>query len=1046
MRYRVLGPITAHGEDGPLRLGGPKRCTVLAALLLNANRVVPEERLINLVWGEQPPSTARGGLQVHVSELRALLGKDVVVRRSNGYLIRVEPGELDLHVFDEAVAQARTDFAAGNREAAAEGLRFALDLWNGPPLSGVTDALATSEEPGLEERRLAAVEELFEVELATGRHAQQIGQLRQIADEHPFRERIQAQLMLALHRCGRTPEALHVYSETHRRLVEELGIEPGQQLQELHQRILSGDDQSPSPPAEQPGAAVVAEHVVPAELPHDARGFTGRRDVLEELDPGDGLWVISGPPGVGKTALAVHWAHMVRERFTGGQLYLNLRGFEANHEPLAPSAALTQLLRTLGVTESTMPQTVDEQARLYRSLLADKKVLVLLDNARDTEQLLPLVPSSGTVLITSRNRLGDFVAQTGARSLSLHQLSEEDAQELLRTILGEERVDAEPEAARELARLCDYLPLALRIAAANIGAVPHRRLADGVAELAGGNPLDELSLDGAEESAVTTAFSVSYAALSPERQRLFRLLGLFPGPDFSPVAAAALADISEREAVKGLKALTAANLVEQHAADRYRFHDLVRFFSAEQARTEETEHERQRAWSRLVELYLAISDIAAGQGASQVARLPRDREFPARFPIDDEPSPCLEAEVSNVLALLPTAAKHGPYPAAWYLLDSAGTFLHSREHRLEWLNIAPALLEAAAQRGERRVEAAIHRNSSMACLLIGHVEQCIHHLAQAVRASRESGWRECEAALNVEIGAGLDWSGHLASAVNNSILALELFRTKGSAEGEAMALRTLGWQYRHLGQLELAQDYLTTALERTRAHGLEFWETINLVEFGTTLHDLGRYDEAERCMVRAVDVFRRYEASRMEAWVLTNLSALRCDRGEYQQARAEAAHALDLGRQVNLKLVEADALTALGQAETFLGRLQQAEKYYRMALPIVRHVSHWHAGVLNGLARVRSRMGSDKEALEQAMHARSLAAEQGHRLLEVRAVTVLAEVHARSGAHEEALAAAREALEISGETGHERGKLQIQRLFEELDLPDAGLVVFDCGA
>ncbi|NBH10864.1 BTAD domain-containing putative transcriptional regulator, partial [Amycolatopsis sp. SID8362] len=337
----------------------------------------------------------------------------------------------------------------------------------GPPLGGVTDVLVRRSGQLLAEQRMTALEVLFDAELATGRHTHVVRELRHFVDEYPFGERLQEQLMLALQRSGRTPEALEVYTATRERLDAELGVEPGERLRAMHLQVLKGEADEPV------GEVVVPAR--PAELPRDVRGFAGRTEQLAQLDRqlaaragayASDVWIVHGIPGVGKTALALHWAHRVRERFPDGQLYVNLRGFDADREPMEPAVALAQLLRALGADPRRIPEEVDAQAGLYRSLLADRQVLLVLDNARDAEQVLPLLPPTGTVLITSRHRLGRLVAEFGAFSLGLGALTESDSRALLGGVLGEGRVAAEPAAAGELAELCGHLPLALRIAAA----------------------------------------------------------------------------------------------------------------------------------------------------------------------------------------------------------------------------------------------------------------------------------------------------------------------------------------------------------------------------------------------------------------------------------------------------------------------------------------------------------------------------------------------------------------------------------------------------
>jgi len=560
---------------------------VLAALLLNANRPVSEDQLIDLLWEDAPPSSARGQLQLRVFELRKLLGREVIVRCASGYLIEVRPGELDLHAFRDGVAKAR---AAGRSRESVGLLREALDLWHGNGLSGVTDVLARREGPMLEELRMTAREELFDAEIATGRCAHLIGELRRTAGELPFRERLLAQLMTALSRSGRVPDALDVYAEARRRFAAELGIEPGKALRDLHAGILRGGS---VPHQKRPSR--------PAALPAPVRGFTGRARELDLLDeqlgsgePAADIWVITGIGGVGKTALAVEWACQARERFPDGQLYVDLRGFHADRDPLAPVTVLSQLLRSLGVEPHRIPGELDEQAGLYRSLLSDRRVLLILDNARDAEQVWPLLPPSGTVLVTSRHRLGDLMVSTGARSLRLDVLPAKDSRALLAALLGAGPVAAESFAADELARLCGHLPLALRIAAAKIGANPEPRIAELAKELACQGVLAGLTLDGAAESAVTRAFVASYRTLAPAQRKLFRQLGSVPGAEFTARTVAKVTGTAPEDVLLRLCRLAAASVVEELGGGRFRLHRLLREFALRQYRADEPAPEDTR--------------------------------------------------------------------------------------------------------------------------------------------------------------------------------------------------------------------------------------------------------------------------------------------------------------------------------------------------------------------------------------------------------------------------------------------------------------------
>jgi DNA-binding SARP family transcriptional activator len=567
VRYQVLGPVAAWDGDEPVRLGGPKSRAVLAALLLHANHVVSDHRLCSLVWGGSPPTTVGGQLQIHVSGLRKALGADTIRRQASGYLIGVSPGELDLDVFRVEVEQAADELAAGRTSGAARRLRAALALWHEPALSGTTASLADDALPDLDERRLAAAELFFDAELTLGRPAPLVAELRGLVAEHPYRERFAEQLMLALHRCGRAPEALTAYAELRTRLTSELGMDPGSRLRDLHQRILRGDGDPPPPP-------VGAASVLPAQLPHDVEDFTGRDAELATLDADLATWsggpvrvrVLSGMAGVGKSALALRWAHRVRHEFPDGQLHVDLRGADPTHRPLRPATALAALLRALGVATDRVPARRDERARLYRSVLAKRKVLLVLDNAADAEQVRALLPGRSTlVLVTSRDRLTGLLALDGARALPVRPLAAEESRALLVRLLGARTIAADPRAAAELARRCHHLPLALRVAAAELGDDPVEPF------------LTELDAEGAlDRLGLTEAFDLSYRGVPVDLRGQFHRLAALRG-EFT---ASALTGVPLVEARRRLRALADVHLVERLGQGRYRLPEPLRLFAA----------------------------------------------------------------------------------------------------------------------------------------------------------------------------------------------------------------------------------------------------------------------------------------------------------------------------------------------------------------------------------------------------------------------------------------------------------------------------------
>ncbi|WP_253767888.1 AfsR/SARP family transcriptional regulator [Goodfellowiella coeruleoviolacea] len=1044
LRYQLLGPVTVCNGDGTLRLGGPKQRTVLASLLLNANRVVSEKELIALLWEDEPPTSARGQVQVRVWELRKLLGRSVIVRRSPGYLIEVRPGELDVQVFEDAVVAATADLAAGRARESAVRLREALELWQGPPLGGVTDALASRDGKVLEERRIAAWEKLFAAELAAGRHAQVVGELRRVSETYPFREQLQAHLMVALHRSGRASEALAVYTDTHRRFATELGIEPGRSLQELHLQILQGlDDQDDQYAVDEPAPAVqVAARVRPAELPFDVRGFAGRYAELQvlnsQLNAGSAadVWVVNGSAGVGKTALAVHWAWRVRERFPDGQLYVDLRGFDADQEPITPLAALGRLLLAIGVDAERLPADLDSRIGLYRSMMADRSMLLVLDNARDADQVLPLLPPVGTVVVTSRNRLGELIVRCGARSLPLGVLSAADSRAVLASVLGETQVRAEPTAVDELARLCGHLPLALRIAAANLTATPVPRIGELAAELAYGSPLRVLTVDGAEESPITRAFAVSYETLTPQLRQLFRRLGLIPGPDFTAPVAAALVDAPVNEVTRQLSRLAAAHLLEQHVPGRYRLHGLLRRYALDRAQGEENDQDRHAAWTRLTRCYLAWVDAAEARFQRYAARMPRDEPAvdapPVRFGSTAEALAWLDSEHENLAALLPLAAERGPHPVAWYLADAVRFLFHHRGRRVEWLDIAPDVLAAARAKGEPRVEAFMLQSIGNSALHVGRRAQAIECLTEAARVHRTSDWLEGEASTRNTLGIALRAAGRLVEAREEFARALELHRMVGSRVGEMMVLNNLGYMCRQLGQLTEATEYLTAALALSAEKGAV--EAAVLVSLGFVLWLRGNGAQAVEHLTRASQLHRDLGHVHGESFALTGLSLLAVDAGDYQQAHEYADRALELARQERSWVTEGNALQALARAELGLGRVDEAQQHQLAAVRIARasESASTIGEALVGLSCVHARRGEFAEALRAGDEALATARASGLRVIEARALIGQSWAHQGMGERDQAARLCRDGILICQQIGLATAETRAWRLLDQI--------------
>jgi DNA-binding SARP family transcriptional activator len=615
IEFGVLGPLVVRRGDVVVTVASEKQRAVLSALVLRLGRVVTVQELAWVLWGYEPPPSARITIQNYVLRLRRILtspGQGVIITAPGGYLIRADTGDLDVSRFENLLADARAAARDRSWDVAAARAGEALALWRGEPLADTgSQFLAAREGPWLAEMRLQAVEARIEARLYLGRETEAIAELRTLIGEHPLRERLHAQLMLALHRCGRRAEALSAYQHARRIVVAELGAEPGAELRELHQRMLA-DDPALRVPAPEPSARPHgAEHVVPRELPGAVPYFQGRAHELAALTrwldrghpaaPGPVLIsLITGTPGAGKTALAVQWAHQVADQFSGGQLYVDLRGYDPG-QPVPASEALAGFLRSLDVPAHDIPATAAERAARYRSLLAARRMLVVLDNAVSEEQIRPLLPGvrNCAVVITSRNALPGLVARDGARRLTLDPLPPADATALLRALIGR-RTQAEPGAVMEVAAQCARLPLALRLAAQLAAARPAASIAALASDLSDtGHRLDLLDIGDDPRACIRTVFSWSYQRLDAMTARGFRLLGLYPGPDMDIAAAAALTGLPSGAAARLIGRLARAHLIQAAGPDRYGMHALLRAYAAEQAAREDSEQDRREALARL---------------------------------------------------------------------------------------------------------------------------------------------------------------------------------------------------------------------------------------------------------------------------------------------------------------------------------------------------------------------------------------------------------------------------------------------------------------
>ena len=1054
LRIDVLGPLSVRRGDAVVEVRQAKLRGLLGLLGLQPGQMVSRQELVDALWGEQPPDTCLDLIHTYVARLRDLLepGRPrrtcgmVVVLGAGGYRLDVDADELDVLAFADLEARARAAWRVGDLDAAQALFGQAVELWRGPVLADLGSRLR--QHPAavrLAQRRLSVAVAHADLAIDRGRWQAAAGPLVGLCAEEPFHEGLHARLMLALAGGGRQAEALRLFGDLRARLADELGVEPGDELTQAQLRILRGQLSGPSGagPAgdHHRGGPTITAHpparaAVIAQLPPDVAGFTGRTVELGQLnrleqpdaDPtAVPITVITGTAGVGKTALAVHWAHRVRDRFPGGQLYVNLGGYQST-PPLRPLEALTGFLRALDVPTDQIPIDADEVAGLYRSLLADRRMLVLLDNARSPDQVRPLLPGGPgcRVVVTGRDRLSGLVARDGADLLDLDVLSPAEAHLLLGRVLGR-RVEAESAAAAELAQVCAFLPLALRIAAANL-TDRARTIAGYVAELRASNRLAALAVDGDEQAAVRAAFDQSYAELAPEARRLFRLLGLVPGPEVTSEAAAALVGTSPESAAQLLDRLAGAHLLGQHAPGRFGFHDLLRLYARGRTEAEDSEPERQAALGRLLDWYLHTTAATTQLLYPNVVRLPlppASSQLPVpAFSDRAQALAWLDAERSDLVAAVQHAAEHGPRPSAWLLADALHGYLWQGMYVVDWSAVAEAALAAAQAEGAARAQSSAQLSLADLNLCLSRYGQAIEHYSRALALNQQTGWLEAQAATVSKLGVAYARSGRLAEAADHHRQALTLNQRIGRVGGQATNLGNLGVVYLEQGRLQVAFDHHAQALALFGKLGYRDSQGTALAWLGEIDHALGRFDGAVDHANAALAIQREVGDRGGEADTLRTLAGIHRDTGRHDQAFELATTAAALAGDTGERRLQADALNTLASVHLHRGSLPQARDSYGQALELARATQSRYPEVVTlvGLATTDQRAGRHDQALVVANQALTLARQAGFRLLEGQALTTLASIQLAQDQRHRAIQLASEALAIQRDTGHRLGQ------------------------
>ena len=927
--FRLLGDFAVEVDGAAVEVGHARQREVLTVLLLEVNRAVSLDQLADRVWGEQAPRHPQNALYSYVSRLRVALSplSDVAIRRQgSGYVLEAEPTIIDVHRFGYLVKQACA--AVDDRHALAL-FDEALGLWRGQPFVGMDSPWLSAMRENLEQQRWAAELDRNEVLLRTGQHAELVVALSTSSAAASLDERVAAQLMLALYRCGRQADALAHYQRLRERLGEELGADPSPPLQRLHQQILTADTDLDTPNPEPRRT----HHVVPHQLPTPPPSFTGRVRELEALSEmlatesqGDSTAVISalgGGGGIGKTWLALRWAHDHRDAFPDGQLYVNLRGFDPEVDPVSPEVVVRGFLEALG---ASIPAERGAQEGKYRSLVADRRMLIVLDNARDSAQVVPLLPggNSCAVLVTSRHRLDGLLATQGARPLALDFLTDIEARNLLGCHLGASRVTKEPEAVDELLRWCAGLPLALGIVAARAATQPDFPLTALVDELRHTSArLDALDL-GELAGDLRAVFMASYRVLDIGTATLFRLLGLAPGAEFSVATAATFTDLPTSRTRALLRKLASAHLVEEHQPGRYRMHDLVGLYAAEQASAIDSEQDRRAALTRMFDHYR----YAAAAAAATV------------FP--DEPY------------------RRPPIP------EPAGpsvSFVGGKE-ALEWLDAERAMLLAIAAHAAAHgwPEHVSHLSTTLFRYLdVGahyHDALTLHSSAlAAVSGDHHAGLRN---ALGCR-GFTLFRLGRYGEAIADNDAALHLAQVAGDKVGENAVSASLGIIYDTLGDHDAALAHFEHALlvAQSTGHPVSYATALNNI--GDICRKLGRYDEALEYLERGIAVYRL-------GVLLNSLGDLYRELGRHSDSVDILGWALVLARGVRDRSLEVEVLISLGASAAAKGAAYDARGHYERALAIATEIEYPYAlaGAHDGLARHHREVGNRAESCRHA--------------------------------------------------------------------------------
>ncbi|WP_144122748.1 AfsR/SARP family transcriptional regulator [Catellatospora sichuanensis] len=926
VRIQVLGPAGAWRGGQPLDVGPAGQRAVFGLLALHCGQALRRDDLIAGLWPDRPPPpSAANVIQTYVLRLRRVLEPDrppraagtVLRKAGDGYRLCLPAAAVDLLRFRDHVTAATAAQQQGRHDDAAASLAQALRQWQGAPLADIPVLADHPRLVALAVERHEALARYGELTVAAGRPTDGLPALEEAVAGQPLNEAWHAQLIIAYQAAGRRGQAFAAYHDIRRRLAEELGVDPGAELAAAHTSLLH-DTQVP------PGLAVV-----PAQLPADVHAFTGRAGELARLDrllaepAAVPAVVVSGAPGVGKTALAVHWSHRIAPRFPDGQLYLNLRGFDPGGVAMAPADAVRRALDALGVPAERLPATTDAQAAQYRSVIAGRRMLIVADNARDPAQVRPLLPGTPgcLLLVTSRHQLAGLVAADGAHPLTLEPLAADDARQLLTRRVGAARSAAEPAAVAEMLDRCGGLPLAIVILAARAALNRHLPLSAVAGQLRGDDGRLDALTTGDPDTDLRAVFSWSYHALAPPAARLLRLLGLHPGPETTVPAAASLTAWTLTETRRQLGELVRAGLAGEPLPGRYLLHDLVRTYAAEVAAGSEPAPGRDAALLRMLDHYLHAA-YAAEQLTQPRPDDPLGLAPPSAgaAPVDladaEQALAWLDAERAVLVAAVERATAVSP-GRAWRLARTLATYLDRRGHWADLATVQRLAVSAARRDGAPRAQAVAHRSLARAYIRLRRMDEAQAELRQAGELYREVG--DLTGLSRIELDLSLMWErqGGLRQALDHARRGLEILRAAGDARGVARARNAVGWCHALLGDHAAALDHCRAALAGLAELGDRSGVASTLDSIGYAHRHRGEHDQAVDAFRQALDIYRELGDGHLEGLVLSHLGDALAAGGDGTAARSVWRQALALldhldppeAAQVRLRLADGRAGT-----------------------------------------------------------------------------------------------------------------------------------------